>query len=156
MKKIIWESLLDAEMNVKYWKGLTQRYLRRDKIMKIFVALTSSGTVAAWSIWSEYPAVWKVLSATAAIVAILLPLLKYQKTIEITSKLSGKWWEVRNEYEQQWIDFKNNEDISELRKRHSITKQKEVPLVEREANIPEDKKLLTKCFDDVKIQYGIL
>jgi hypothetical protein len=155
MKKIIWESLLDAEMNVRYWKRLTQRYLRRDKAMKIFIAISSSGTVAAWSIWSEHPAVWKVLSAIAAIVGISMPIFNYQKTIEIASELSGKWWEIRNEYEQQWNDLKNNEDISELRKRHSITKQKEVPLVEREAKISEDNKLLRKCFDDVKRQYGI-
>lgn len=155
MNKTIWDSLLDAEMNVRYWKKLTQRYSRRDKVMKIILAIISSGTVAGWRLWQEYPSVWKTLSAMAALLAIAMPFLNYQKVIEITSDLSGKWWELRNEYEQHWISFKHNENQEELKKRHSLTKQKETPLVEKEARIPEDKKLLLKCYDEVERQYGL-
>ena len=155
MKKTIRDSLLDAEMNVRYWKRLTQRYSRRDKVMKIFLAILSSGTVAGWGLWQEIPLLWKSLSAIAALIAIAMPFLNYQKVIEVTSDLSGKWWELRNEYEQHWISFKNNENPDEIKKRHSLTKQKETPLVKKEANIPEDNKLLLKCFNEVERQYGL-
>jgi hypothetical protein len=84
-RKYIWELMLDSDMNVRYWKYSVIRYYNYDKRSKIFLAVMSSGTVASWSIWSSVPLLWQFLSACSAIIAITLPILNFQKSIETMS-----------------------------------------------------------------------
>jgi len=51
MRETIWDSMLDADMNVRYWAGLGRCYYKKDITYKIFLAAMSSGTVASWGIW---------------------------------------------------------------------------------------------------------
>ena len=74
--------MLDADMNARYWKRLVNRYATRDKWLKIFMALMASGAVAGWGLWEAIPWLWKTLSSASAVVAISLPVLNYQKSIE--------------------------------------------------------------------------
>ena len=149
MKKAIWNSMLDADMNARYWKYLVRRYLARDKGLKIFLAIMASGTVAGWGVWESFPWLWKSLSAGAAIVAILLPILNFQKSIEQMSYLAGKWGELRIEYEDLWLQVKH--DKKEVNEHTYYKRYRKIvsSLQEKEIKLPEDKKLLWKCFNEV-------
>jgi hypothetical protein len=105
LKKAVWNSMLDADMNARYWKYLVERYSSRETILKIFLAVMASGTVAGWGIWDQYEIIWKVLSSVSALLAIALPILNYSKVIESMSELAGKWGELRIEYEDMWLYF---------------------------------------------------
>ena len=75
MRTAIWKSMLEADMNAKYWKYLVNRYSTRDKGFKIFLAIMASGTVAGWGLWEDIPWLWKSLSSISAIIAISSPIL---------------------------------------------------------------------------------
>ena len=113
VKNSIWHSVLDADFNARYWKTLVVRYSKREKSLQIFLAIMASGTVAGWGVWNDIPYLWKALSGISAIVAITLPILNQQKTIEEMSYLSGKWGELRIEYEGLWLQVKDSSDIAE-------------------------------------------
>ena len=147
--------MLDAELNVRYWKYLAHRYTKYDQTLKIFLALVSSGAVAGWSIWGGYPEVWKFLSGLSAIVAIALPILNFQKQIESMSLLSGKWFELTIEYEEQWRKLNNGTSEKKIESMHTNTKKKEAILVQKEVKLPHDNRLLRKCFNEVKRTHGI-
>ena len=51
--QVIWEAMLDADLNVRYWDHLSRSYSTWDKYTKIFLAFTSLSSAASWSIWSE-------------------------------------------------------------------------------------------------------
>lgn len=155
MKKALWDALLDAELNCRYWKHLVLRYSRRDKATKIFLALTSSGVVAGWGFWAEAPLVWKSLSSIAAIVAIAQPFLNLRKSIERMSYLHGKWSEIRSEYDAMWRLLSAGAGGQELSKQFDRTKAKEVILVKEETTLPDDTNLLIRCQAEVKKSYGI-
>ena len=91
--------MLDADMNARYWKYLVERYRDRDTILRIFVAVTTSGTVAAWGVWQDLELIWKTLSGISAILAISMPILGYPKLMETTSELAGKWCGLRIEFQ---------------------------------------------------------
>lgn len=147
--------MLDADMNARYWKILVYRYSKRDQALKIFLAAMTSGTVAGWGIWSDIPIVWKVLSSISAIVAISLPILNYQKLIDQMSYLSGKWGELRIEYEDLWRQVKSNSDLDSKERVYKKFRKIESTLQEREAKLPEDKKLLKKCQNEVLQSRGL-
>ena len=155
MQKSVYKSMLDADMNVRYWKYLTQRYSNRDRNIKIFLAITSSGTVAGWSIWNEIPFLWQVLSGISAIIAIVSPILNYQKIIEATSDLSGKWWELLRYYESFWINVKNGQTDNRIEKEYTRTKAKEDALVKKETKLHQDIKLLRECQNEVLHSRGL-
>jgi hypothetical protein len=155
MRTAIWNSLLDAELNVRYWKLLVQRYTRYDRFLKIFLAAVSSGAVAGWSLWAEYPWAWKLLSSCSAIVAIALPVLNFQKQIETMSLLNGKWFELKVTYEELWRKINDGSEPKQLEGSYNRTKKAESALVQKESNLPHDDELLRRCFHEVKKAYGI-
>lgn len=154
-RKYVWELMLDSDMNVRYWKCLVRRYSNYDKYSKIFLALISSGTVASWTIWNNIPLLWQLLSSCSAIIAVALPILNYQKNIEIMSDLSGMWAEIKNEYENIWSTLSRTSNINEISQQCERIKGKEVPLVKQESKLPNDKKLLLRCHEEVSTARGI-
>ena len=59
IRQVIWEAMLTADLNVRYWAHLSRRYSMWDKCIKILLALASSATVASWSFWNEVDILWK-------------------------------------------------------------------------------------------------
>lgn len=155
METAIWKSMLDADMNARYWKCLVSRYYKRDKYLKIFLAIMASGTVAGWGLWSSFPWLWKSLSSASAIIAISLPILNYQKYIEQMSFLAGKWGELRIEYEDLWLQIQNDPAPQILERAYKKSRKIEAGLQERETKLPDDKKLLWACFNEVKKSRGL-
>jgi len=155
MRDSIWKSMLDADMNGRYWKYLTKRYSDREKFLKIFLAFMASGTVAGWGLWQEFSLVWKILSSVSAVVAIALPILNYQKIIGQMSFLTGKWGELRIEYEDLWQEVKDLNSTPNHNAAFKKHRKIEASLEKRETGLPIDNKLLKKCFEEVKKSRGI-
>lgn len=149
MRTAIWKSMLDSDMNARYWKYLVNRYSKKDKSIKIFLAVMTSSTVAGWGFWESQPDLWKTLSALSAIIAIVFPLLNYQKSIEQISALAGKWGELRMEYEDLWLLVKDHQQPQVLERTYKKYRKIESTLQEKEMRIPADKKLLKKCYGEV-------
>jgi hypothetical protein len=123
--------------------------------LKIFLAAISSGAVAGWSLWAEFPWAWKLLSSCSALVAIALPVLNFQKQIETMSLLSGKWFELKVSYEDQWRKINDDSEHKQIETAYNRTKKQEAILVQKESKLPHDEKLLRVCFNEVKKSYGI-
>lgn len=156
MEKEFWNSMLDADLFVRYWFYLSKRYYDRDTFLKIFLAVMSSGTVASWGFWSQISWLWKVLSAVSMLISIALPILNWQKMIERMSLLKGKWTQIENEYELLWLTYKNKSNNNlELEKQFRKIKEMENKISEIETNLPYDKKLLGQCYDEVLASRGL-
>jgi len=152
ISKAIWESMLDADMNERYWAHLSRNYYKEDRCIKIFLALMTSGVVASWNLWSNVQIIWKALSAIAAITAIISPILKLEKSIDALSTIKGKWKRVLGEYEILWLS-KINKSEAELIKEYTIIKEKESEIDEE--NYPVKKKLILLIQDEVLRSRGI-
>ncbi len=91
-----------------YYKVLAGRFHRLDLCMKVFLAITSSGTVAGWTIWSDgvahpyFSFTWKALSGVSAIVAIAMPLFNYSKKVEWATSLVHGYSKIHSEIEIAW------------------------------------------------------
>lgn len=156
MKKVIWDSMLDADLNARYWSYLSQRYYSRDKYSKIFLAVMSSGTVASWQFWNAMPFVWKGLSALSAITAIALPILNWSKAIENMVRLKQQWTELKNGYEMVWLSYRNQSKSSvDIEAELLRLKKKETDTSKDEVNLPNDKTLLYKCRSEVLKSKGL-
>lgn len=146
----IWRRYLDAELSVCYWNRLAHRYGFIDKSMKILLAVTSSSTIASWTLFSEYPFSWKLLSAVSALVAVCQPILKYADKLEKVSQVRGEWIQLAEEYEDLWDDHAELSD-NQLRSALKRFRRREKQLSRTEGDLNfSDKRLRNACTEHVE------
>lgn len=155
MTKDIWDSMLDADMNVRYWSKLGRRYSNMDQGHKIFLAIMSSGTVASWGFWSEIQIVWKILSGISALIAIALPILNWPKMIQSMVNVAQKWTQIKIDYENLWTDLNQGKNQAILVEEYKKAKQREVIACQEETNLPHKNKLLEQCVEEVLKSRGL-
>ena len=148
--QVVWEAMLDADLNFRYWDHLSRRYSAWDKYTKIFLAIMSSSTVAGWRIWNEVDILWKVLSAVSAGTAIALPILNWQKKIGEMSNLRGKWSRISRAYENLWEDLLLGRTSTELVEEYRrIRNEMEGEEDNTAPDLPRNKKLIKRYRDEV-------
>ena len=156
IRKAIWEAVLDADFNVRYWGHLSRRYSARDNYTKIFLALMSSSTVASWGIWNEVNILWKILFSISSVTAIVFPFLNLQKKIGEMSNLRGKWSRISRAYENLWENLLLGPTTTELveeyrRIRNEMEGEEDNTILD----LPHDKKLIQRCRDEVLESRGL-
>jgi hypothetical protein len=147
--------MLDADLNSRYWKYLGQRYENFDQYAKAFQALMASGTVGGWTFWASIPIFWKILSGVSAVLSIVLVALKFPDKIKQMSELSGKWSVLLIQYEDLLTKFDNQYKPEAVQKTFEDHRKMQASLIEREILLPDDKKLLNKCFEEVLTSRGM-
>ena len=149
IRQVIWEAVLDADLNLRYWDHLSRRYSAWDKYTKIFLAIMSSSTVASWGIWDEIDILWKCLSAVSAATAIALPILDWQRKIGEMSNLKGKWSRISRAYENLWEDLllspTNTELVEEYRR---IRNEMEGEEDNTSPDLPRNKRKLIQRYEN--------
>ena len=152
-RNLIWHLLLTADMHVHYFLQLALRYRKRDKNVKILLALTSSSSVATLAIWNLVP-LWGVLASANTIVAISFPFMKWTEQIEDIASSHGQWTQLLSKYEQLWTDQDSAIDEG-TKKEIEQLKKEENELARLETKLPYDKKLLRRCQEEVRKSRGI-
>ena len=150
----VWNKLLDAELNKRYWLYMAWRYKSRDLRARILLAVTSSGVVAGLTLWQQYPQIWQVLSGVSALVAIALPILNYPARVETASDLRGRWTEMVSEYDQLWITAQSGPSPLDQSRVDALTK-KETSAAQVEAKLPYNEKLARRCQAEVIKRRGL-
>jgi hypothetical protein len=148
----LWSALLDADLNVCYWTWISDRCTKWDQWLKFIVAFTASGTVAAWGIWAQYPAVWKILSGVACVASVSHPIFFPSERLKRISGLVARWKELLIDYELLW------EQDSELSEPTSWKRFQSAKIRESnfdETTLPKDDKLIEKAYVHVCQKRGI-
>ena len=145
LKKIIWQSWLQADVKQRYWTVMARRYQQREQIASIFIALTSSSTVATWLASLEW--IWQLFSVSSAIVAVSLPILNFSGKVATMTELATKWANLTCDYEMFWLRFPK-EASSLAQAQLGKLRYRESELISAEARLPIDEKLFKQCQED--------
>lgn len=151
LRRSVWRAMLDAQLQYCYWDTIGRRYYDRDKYARVFLAATSSSTVAGWSFWQDTEIFWKVLSGMSALVAIAMPILNWQKISQRMIELRENWHVLLGDYESLWLDVQAGDlDSKTIRGQLKSIRTKEAKLDKPSAALPLDKKLQTSCDAQVR------
>jgi len=154
----------------RYWNELVRLkvyslylayYLRHDEKtnfhIKVFLAITSNSSIAAWVIWKDgiMPYVWSSIIAASQTISVIKDLLPLQSRLKSLASLSVGMQELCRKAEDQWFFIENGE--WPINKIHSATialmKSRE-DLVNQgfgNTSLPVKKKLLTLAEADAAI-----
>ena len=99
----IWTSMLDADLNARYWKYIGRKQFKKNKWLKIALAIVSVSTVAFSHFINSYLKVpWQLIVALAAVIAYILPILNWEQTLKDLSTLTRLYTELQYEFEDLW------------------------------------------------------
>ena len=148
--RLIWKSLLDADMNYRYFGRCAARYQRWDLGLKIFLAAATSATVSSWAVWnlSGLSVAWKLLTGVSALVALSLPFINMPELLRAASSLRGAWFSILKDYEVLWSRVPDLDDGA-ARAEYGKIAEEEKKLAELETKIRRRRRLVLACQDEV-------
>jgi len=144
-----WNQLKELKVHVYYVQGYAVKQNKYDQMINIFLAITSSSSIAAWALWKEYQFVWACIIAASQVITAVKPLLPFKKRLSSLNKLGdmlslialkaerdwyfvaeGKW--SVEEIHTKWADLKDDALAAENKCLNGIT-------------LPKDKSILTSA-----------
>ena len=156
-KRNIWEAMLDADLNRRYFGYLYANYHRADLTIKSMLAIFSSSTVASWAFW-EYSAggiLWKSCSALVTIIAIVSPFLNLGNRLELSARLKGEYGNMYSDYRKIYY-ADHSQDQRRIGEIVLMLGEREHELGLLEEILPVNKHaLIAKCQDEVLAAHGI-
>lgn len=154
IREKIWYFLLDAKTNEKYSSLIVKKYQILDLWTNVFLAFTTSSSIAAWTIWDKYTSVWILIIGISQVVVITKPYFLFPKYINVFGEKCVHWQNLSVQLEKLWHELEN-EYIDEKQASLSFFDFRERSLVFD--NTPEDiiffdhKKQLKKAEKECEI-----
>ena len=123
--------------------------------MQNLLAVVASATVAGWTAWKDFPALWQTLSIIGAVVSVALPIIDVPRHIETMGEVHEGWSTVLADYEEIWnarAGLPDADAAAAIKKFRGA----ETKLMKKTAKLPnDDKKLGAKVFDDIVRERGL-
>jgi hypothetical protein len=152
--RVLWDSMLDADMNVLYWTYKCAREQLWTKTLKIIVLLTTSGAaVASLSIWKSYPTVWQLIATSAFIASVINQACFPPDRVAKLSGLIATWKELSIDYGLLWekgvtlADTGGWDEFEAIKRREKTIDESEFPKIKS--------KLLEEAFRQVCRKRGL-
>jgi hypothetical protein len=150
----IWRSLLNADMNARYWGYIARRYQMYDRVIGIFLAVMSASAVAAWVSAQGLTWAGQILSMITAGLAVARPLLQIDRTAQAAVELAAEWAAFLLSYEDLWNNLASQSVESATAKLHELN-QRKLKLLPTEVRLPRDPKLIEKSYNKVLNSRGL-
>jgi hypothetical protein len=151
MEKLLRESLLDADMNCRYWDEIMRRHIAWETKTRVWQMVLTSGTLTALVGSIQWPWVdWiaRVVGLAATVLSIRLFVLSTQKPLEKLSKIKRVYLTRMVEYEILYTRLAQGESATVLQPQFESKLRSQEDVSAEEAFFPEDDPLLRKCHGD--------
>jgi len=110
MRNRLWNNLQEAKFKSEYLSLASKRAYIWGNFYSFFLAISSAGCVAAWSIWENYPIIWALIVALSQVLILAKPYLPFIKNDRELLEMSYKYDSLYIHYEKLW--FKNEKPDS--------------------------------------------
>lgn len=118
MQARYWRLLTDKRYKLIYINEYSDQCIKLQRMINVFLAITSSGAIAAWAIWKDYPFIWAGIIAISQVITAIKPYLPFEKRIEVMDEIIVQFTRLCNEMEAKWFYIANGtmteEQINEL------------------------------------------
>jgi hypothetical protein len=147
----IYDDYRKAFMNRLYYECRVEYLKKINRFYDVVLAIGTSGTVAAWYVW-ETPLgkkAWPIFAGVVLILSIIKPILRLPDKQEKLSKLKFGYTELYYELDKWKRAIEENKGLTPKVLKASAEAQERYRRLAIEDESP-NKKLLTKCFEEVK------
>jgi len=144
-----WKELYQLKVHLNYLEIYLQRSDFTDRILKIILAISSSGSIAGWVIWKDFALLWAIFIAASQVISVTNNYLPYKGRIKGLSGLVYEFENLTHDFEKKWFEVSEGKlterEINDLR---FELRQKKTKTLKKHLGsnvLPEKKKLLSKA-----------
>lgn len=105
----IWALLCNMKFKAYYLDFQVTRFQKYDRNINIFLAITSSTSIAAWAIWKDYEMIWAIIIAASQVITAIKPFFPYNKYVKELNIKSTRLHNVNVDIEKLWDNYINDE-----------------------------------------------
>jgi len=152
-RRLVWNSLLNADMTTRYWGRVTQRRERLEFSITVLIALISLSAVGSW-MTDIAPWLWKGALILNAVLGTALTLIRMSRTPELMADLGSKCHGLLASYELLWAQLTElpEENIRNRCKELDLRKQE---IYEKAIRLHHSKRLVRKIQKEVLKSRGL-
>lgn len=112
-----WKELYQLKVHINYIEAHIHEAEKRDRHIKIFMAVSSSASIGAWAIWRELSFLWGGIIALSQVLAAINPHLPYKARLKTYSSVLHELEELFIQSEAKWHDIAlGKQDENEINK----------------------------------------
>ena len=108
MRNRVWGSLSNFVFKAYVIDSMIMRYQKYDKRINIWLAIVSSSSIAAWTVWHIVPQLWAGIIAMTQVIQAVKPYFPYSKYIRTLNEKSKLLHDTNRRFERLFfnIDYK--------------------------------------------------
>lgn len=127
----IWSLINDSKYK-EYCIGFkVEQFQHRDRNINLFLALTSSGSIAGWAVWDKYYFLWAIIIAASQIINVIKPYFPFHKYIkDLNSKLI-KIENINLDFEQLWFSLQTDKISEDKAEKQYFALKKQLVEIQR-------------------------
>lgn len=139
-----WKELYQLKVHINYVETHIHDAEKRDRHIKIFMAVTSSASIGAWAIWRDLSFLWGAIIALSQVLAAISPYLPYKMRIKTYSSALHELEDLFIQSEAKWHDIAlgryDEDEINKARTNLRLLKHKILKKHLPSSVIPDDEK----------------
>lgn len=144
-----WNQLKELKVHVFYLQIYAVKQQRNDHCINIFLAITSSASIAAWAIWKDFQFIWACIIAASQVITAVKPLLPYKKRLVALSALGDEISKLSLASERDWFSVAEGKWTEEqIHSKWADLKEKSLAAERKFLNgiaLPKDNKALEQA-----------
>jgi hypothetical protein len=148
MRRLIWESMLEADIRARYFGYRASRFERRERVLRVILLVVSSAQFLILISQLQVPLVAEIVAGVVVLLSVFLTTFAYSSSAKLNAALHRVHSELATEYELLWVGVDTNDDKA-LEKKHRELQEKPRGLVEEASRETVDSKLVDRCCADV-------
>lgn len=107
MRNQIWAELCNIRYKGYCLNFLMGKFQKLDRNINIFLAIASSGSIAAWAVWDSSPLIWGTIIALSQVITVIKPYFPYYKYVKELNTKQLKIEVLNIEFERLWYKIQN-------------------------------------------------
>ncbi len=116
IEKQVEAELKDCRYHADCMALMVKRYRKYDRNLNIFLAITSSSSIAGWAIWSDWAMAWGIIIAASQVITALKPIFSFNKHVHTLNTRCYKQEFLFLELDSLWHNLKDKEISNEAAK----------------------------------------
>ena len=157
-----WKEFYQLKTHINYVELHLGRTEFIDRGVKMFLALTSSGSIGAWVVWKDYAIVWGFIIAASQVLNVIRGYLPYKERLRALAGLLVDLEELALYVEMKWLEIADgNMTEQEIAKCLTDVRARKFKAIKKHfpsSVIPENQAFLEKAEADattsLQVFYG--
>jgi len=150
-----WNQLKELKVHSYYIQNYAVNQNKYEQAMNIFLAITSSSSIAAWALWKEYDYIWAFIIAASQVITAIKPLLPYKKRLAALHKLGDSLAQLSLSAEKDWFFVSESKwTEEEIHSKWADLKAKALSAEKKSLSgitLPKNKKALIKAEEEADL-----